>query len=419
MGVAMANAPGFLDDLTPAQLAAWSAALSSMTNRSVASATGSFGGPPAVVADGSPGLGDVAAIDWAGEPARVLNFLPTADPADLYAFFDWMTPLGQLGRALAHEEYLEWRVVRDAAGAIARVELTCEAMDYWRVLAAEAPDRLIALAAEFSGEAVGSVDVIDLFGVDPQAATPAERANNFAARNESGLEQPAQSNYNNGVKSILCMAQTPNTIAAAIDLAVFAAYPRVVREDGAERALTGPEAIATGTQSAVSCRNSDPTIVGVVMGAACAGQKVALTDPVGLYMAAFNRNGVTLNGAALPESWLTYSRGKAKDDNPLGEPLFQRLVIAPPPGSAATIGDLRDSNGDPVVTGGQLAREQHIQLYYRTTQPGPVQRIVTNPAPQPEPCGPANPDADRFAAWLRRFKAPPPTGRASRRGPQG
>lgn len=400
----MAHAPGFLNDLDEAGLADWSDYLVRNSENVIAALSGdpSFGRAPAIVADGSPGLGGIAGVDWSGEPNRALQALPTVSPRELGGFFDWAGAEGAYGRSYVQEEYLEWRPVFEG-GALARVELTCETPDYWAMMASRNPQRAIELAAAFSGEAPEEVDVVELFGMDPTDADPEDLRERWAEHNGSDWGTPARGAYNNGTRSILHMAQGPNGAFAAIQLALFAAYPRSVIENGVERALSGPEAIGSTRQSAVSCRNSDPTIVGVVVGAVFQGLEVALVDPFGIYMTPFNRDSITLDGQPIPEDWLSYGRG-ASADNPTSVQLYQRLTVAPPPGSGRSMSELLDSNGDPVENGNQIAREQHVQILYRAragngaaTMPivGPARRNV---------CGAAGSYAGDFQRAYRRYR---------------
>ena len=401
----MAHAPGFLDDLEPAGLADWNDYLERNIEELVESliADPQFGRAPAIVPDGSPGLGGIAGVDWSGEPSRALQALPAEAPQDLGRFFDWTGPEGALGRSYVQEEYLEWRAVFEG-GSLARVELTCETPDYWAMMASRNPGRAIELAAEFSGEAPEDVDVEALFGMDPAAASgPEELRRRWREHNGSDFGAPAAGPYNNGTRSILHMAQPPNAAFAAIQLALFAAYPRSVVENGVERALTGPEAIGSTPQSAVSCRNSDPTIVGVLVGAAFQGLEVALVDPFGIYMPPFNRDAITLDGEPLPLDWLSYGRG-AGPDNPTGLQLYQRLTVAPPPGSGRSMGELLDSNGDPVVNGHQLAREQHVQILYRARNGAGAATMPIVGRPSRNVCGPAGSYAGDFLLAYRRFR---------------
>jgi hypothetical protein len=110
-------------------------------------------------------------VDWPALPLRVVLCLGRARALEL--------PDSPGGRRL-QEEYLEWRVVRDTRDRSARIELTTEFADTWRVLAAHAPRRALATLARFAGER--AVPIERMFGdVDPFArgVTPDDREQAF------------------------------------------------------------------------------------------------------------------------------------------------------------------------------------------------------------------------------------------------
>jgi len=391
----MVHAPGYLDDLDAAGLAAWAERLQETVKSAAEAGKAQWNRLPAIVPDGTPGLGGIASIEWPPDPIRILDYLPNEDPGEVGEFLDWMMPKGQLGRILTHEEYLEWRVVRKD-GVIQRIEMTCETPDYMAHVAGHNPERLLKLAAEFSGEE--KADAQDIFGVkNYKSLTPEKRFKAFWERHvaESGIPT---SNYANGTKAMLCMSQRVNSLAAAVNLAVRAAYPWGT----AEGPLSGPQAIVGG-QWAQACRNSDPNIADTIVRAVFGGLQIALVDPAGIYMLPYETDQVTLDGAPLPPSWLNYSRGSRAGDNPTGRDLYQRLVIKPPAGSDKTIEDLRDANGDPIRHGLQLARHQSVSILYRA-KPGTVDPILFDRAPTADVCGLQNEQAGRYQAYFIKFQ---------------
>lgn len=394
----MANAPGFLDDLDAVGLAAWGQHISDTVTQAAQAGRRQWQRDPAILFDGDPELGGINAIDWPPDPIRIIEYLAKEPSDEIAAFLDWTTPSGQIGRCLLHEEYLEWRVVHGTGGQILRIEMTCETPDYMAYVAGYAPERLLSLAAEFAGEA--QADARDIYGVANYAQlTNEERRRAFASRHIAGNALPV-SNYGNGNKALLCMSQRVNSLGAAVNLAVRAAFPWSTHG----RPLTGPEAIV-GEGWAAACRNSDPHIATNIIRAVHAGKKVALADPVGIYMLPFRSDQITLDDNPLPDDWLTYSRGSAAADNPLGRGLFQRLVIEPPAESGRTFADLLDANGDGVTTGLQIARNQSVSILYRLTDAEPVQTIDFAQAPAPEPCGLANAQAAAdYRALLHKYR---------------
>jgi hypothetical protein len=393
----MVIAPGYLDDLDQAGLQAWEAYLARTVRSATDEGRSQWGRSPAILADGDPSLGGVAPIDWPAAPIRILGYLSNFENADVAHFLDWQRPSGQIGRVIAHEEYLEWRVVRDADDVIQQVELTCETPDYMGHVAGWNPERLLSLAAEFAGEQ--TADAQDIFGApDYRRLTPEQRRQAFQDRHESINGASPISNYGNGVKAMICMCQRVNRFAAAVNLAVRAAFPFGVNG----RPLTGPEAIV-GEAWAAACRNSDPHIATSIIRAVHAGKKIALVDPAAIYMKSYPREEVTLDGQPLPEDWLNYSRGAPKAKSPLKRDLFQRLVVRPPKNSGKTFADLRDSNGEVIRSGLQIARHQSVSIFYRTTPPSDVTSIEFDPAPVPEPCGPDSAQSAYYQKLMKYF----------------
>ncbi len=391
----MVSSPGFLSDLNEDGLAAWGRHLSKTITDATRDGRNQWGRNPAILNDGDPSLGALSTIEWPPDPIAILGILADKPSQDVAAFLDWTDSRGQIGRCVGHEEYLEWRVVRDATGAIARIEMTCETPDYMARVAGYAPETLLKIAAEFAGEA--EADARDIYGDDYRQMTAEQRVSAFNRRHISRGSIPV-SNYGNGNKALLCMTQSVNSLAAAVNLAVRAAYPW---STGA-RPLTGPEAIV-GEGWAAPCRNSDPNIATVVIRAVHAGSKIALADPPGIYMLPFRTDQVTLDDEPLPNSWLNYSRGAAAADNPLGRNLYQRLVISPPKASGRSIADLMDTNGEPVTTGLQVARNQAVAILYKATPSANVNRIVVAAPPAPDPCGAGHASASYYRGLFDEF----------------
>jgi hypothetical protein len=379
--------------------------------------------PPSLLFDGDPTLQPgLIQVDWPGFPVRVKQAIDQAD-VKLDKFIDWTRGGLTVGRSYCHEEYLEWRSVRQVDGKLVRLEFTTETPDYWQKLARFEPQKLVELAGRFAGESPDRVDVAELFGMaDPFSADPltaageaverAYRRQNFAGADSNGVPRPARGAYNNGAKAILHMANGVNSTNAALALAVFAAFPHGKRVGTRQVALSGPEAIEGTRQAAVNCRNSDPTIVGAVVGAVFAGAKVALMDPFGIYILSIDQSGLVLaDGSPVPDSWFSLQRGTSAGNNPVGRDLFQRLVIQAPPGSGLTLSDIRDPEDKPVETGAQLARLINVGLLARRTAAGAVtvaRNIVATPSPPA--CDGSAPDSQVFiAGWEAYSNAGPAT----------
>jgi hypothetical protein len=321
-------------------------------------------------------------VDWGAYPVRIRSCL--SRPEQAHRLLDWTTRTGDKGRDLYQEEYFEWRVVRDRNDRIVRIEMTTELPEYWETLAAYHPRKTLQLVESLAGE---KPDTKDVYGrLDPFAAsaTPSKRRNAFASK----MRYPGAnwSPYNNGQKGLCFMSQEFNTLSAAILLVAYAAFPFVTRDSASSpwRKMTGPEAIATGTQSAVSCRNSDPTIVGACIGLAFDGRAFAFADPVGIYIINVDHSAIRKpDGSAVPRSWFRFSRGSRT-----GLPLSQRLVFQVPKSQGFTISDLIDSTTDKEIRyGGQIADLVQLGVHLRISDTDEItSQQQRHPLPDVVPC---------------------------------
>jgi len=318
---------------------------------------------------------EVIAVEWGGYPVRIAACLQSSNKSD--RLLDWSTLQGDIGRAFFQEEYFEWRVVRNRDGKIQRVEMTTEFPEYWSVLAAHHPMTTLQLVARFAGEP--SVDPKAVYGnLDPfkPGVRPAQRK---AAFEEVMLPRGGNtpwSPYNNGEKAICFMSQGANTLGALLNLVAAAAFPLgTLDPDTRElRQLSGPEAIATGTQAAQACRNSDPTVVGATIGLAWDGRLFALDDPIGIYIRSVKNDQLLQpDGSPVPLEWFDFQRGSrphADDDLERS----QRLIFQVPPGLGFSVGDLIDSSTDQKIEqGGQIANLVQLAAYVRVSEPGAIQ----------------------------------------------
>lgn len=411
----MAHEPGNLNHLTGAGQTEWDARVANLVAGAIAGS-----GTAHLSAAATPEMGAVPdVVDWSAIPVRVQTCLRSRDKAMELA--DWTEALGDAGRSGCHEEYLEWRAVRDAAGRVVRFEGTSEAQDYWAVLARHEPSRVLELLGQFAGE--GRAAAADVYGsVNPFApdVTLAQREAGFRSMMlPSGGRRSPRSPYNNGIKAIAFMYQSVNTISAAVQLAAFAAVPYAVAvAGGGTRPLTGAEAIASTRQEAVDCRNSDPTIVGGVVGLAYAGKRLALDDPAGVYVTQADPSRLLRpwdGDSPVPAQWFTLSRGTPSAD---GKPRHQRVVFQVPPETGKTISDLIDADtGEQIRFGWQIARSIRVGLYVRATGAGAVPGGPTVVALRPiTACADAN-DCRFFREEYAEFDAtrpppvPPPGGR--------
>jgi len=416
----MANAPGFLPDFGDRGQRGWTEYI----ERHLIESLLRNPAPKHLTMDGDPSLlPDPVGIEWNGFPVRTNQCL-NRPMRELASFVDWTNASGQVGRAYTQEEYLEWRAVRGPDGKIIQIEFTTETPDYWAKLARYEPARALEIIARFAGEEPSRIDPrliwgnIDPFSIDPfgpkgEELENAYRRSMYASRvllpNGSKGYRPPASPYNNGIKAITHMANPVNSIEAAVALAAHAAFPLAKRVDGSEAPLEGGEAIATGTQSAVDCRNSDPTIVGSVVEAAFHGRKVALMDPIGLYILSADHSRVLdKNSAPVPAEWFAFSRGTRAQDNPTRRNLFTRCVFRVPPGQGMVVGDLTDDTGEAITSGAQIARLIQIVLYAKVSDRGVVaepRRVFQADTLHPLVCDRDQPECSIFRNGWQEFQS--------------
>jgi len=214
----MANEPGNLSDLEGAGKDEWDRYVSNSTKEAI-----SASGTMQFLAESDDSItSPPVAVDWSGFPVRIQSCLDGSLRKTL-PFLDWQLGSIDAGRPIGHEEYLEWRVVRNGTGKITRIEFTTEIREYWEILAKYHPTKCLRLLGRFAGERIA--DFADVFGSDPEQMTPEERSRNFQINMFALDNTPPKSPYNNGRRSIAIKGKSVNTLKAAIQLASFAAFP--------------------------------------------------------------------------------------------------------------------------------------------------------------------------------------------------
>lgn len=378
----MAKEPGNLNDLVGQAQVEWDGYINSEIRKAIEKS-----GTQQLVFDNSIS-NDVLPIDWSGYPIRIRQCLESDLKTD--KLLDWVLKGNPLGRTIgSHEEYLEWRVLRNRENKIVRIEMTTESREYWKVLAKHHPTKTLRILGRFAGEFEANPQEVyglrNIFNSSPQ-----EREDGFIKMMflNSSTNEPL-SPYNNGEKAIAFMAKPVNTISAAIQLAAWAAKPYVKMIDGQRIPLTGREAINFTDQAAQDCRDSDPTIVGTVINLASSKRKISLNDPVGLYISNVNHKRLLLpdQSDSIPADWIDLQRG-SRPTMEGGQEMSQRLVMEVPSEMGFVLGDIIDADtGRSIEYGGQIAKLVTIALYGRATSENSVNinDIISNPGNVP-PC---------------------------------
>jgi hypothetical protein len=260
-------------------------------------------------------------IPWNGFPKQFAS----TGPGHPTRFAD-AEPAVATGQNRPQDEYLEWHVVRNAASKIVSVQFTCEGYDYYQFLARNAPDTLLALYRKFISPNVQPGDLLSDGEYDITNVWNTERG-------AMHLTHPA------------------NNLFAEVFLAASATVRR--QEHGVEDTQSIPLIKCARYGSAT--RNSDPNIGIAVNGLARDGRMITLANPVGLYMAAFDGSGLTLDGQPAG-GFFKVLRGAF--------PRALRAVYELPPDQAAagkTVSDVK-IGGQPVQFGGQLALRVTMHL---------------------------------------------------------
>ncbi|MBB2708416.1 hypothetical protein N2597_22565 (plasmid) [Rhizobium sophoriradicis] len=299
-----------------------------------------------------------------------------------------LLPSGDVGDEILQsrrqqDEYLEWHVDRNSDGTIRRIIFTAEPPDYWRALAKIAPDRVVELYREHVDQ---HIQKSDLFYPEHVAVF-----GRFADSSHGWLEVPTFGGQYNPLnpwtttKGVMHLTHAANTLGAEVNLAGEASVLRSVDslpvKPGQDPA---PEIvrIACGAYGGIN-RSSDPNIGLAVGNQVRKGDRITLTDPVGLYIAKIDLNGLSgPDGEALGSISGSVTRGH----NDPFEPRILRYVVQLPEGSRFTLSDCRYDNR-PLVRGAQIARETTVQLYvnvYPGSAVGGAKECVGRPCRHPD-----------------------------------
>jgi hypothetical protein len=164
------------------------------------------------------------------------------------------------------DEYVEWRVEKDATG-VTRITFSVEFPEYYQALAEVSQNALVRGIQEAIPGA--NPTAAELFGADFNPATASGKAR--AAQFRSRL---TQNPWNNGQKGILCLAQRFNTLEALFNLVGNCAIVRTNLDPSAVCANVGG-ACGPG-------RASDPRVCQATQLVARAGRAISLDDPAGI-----------------------------------------------------------------------------------------------------------------------------------------
>jgi|HubBroStandDraft_4_1064222.scaffolds.fasta_scaffold02156_1 hypothetical protein len=301
-------------------------------------------------------------ITWNGFPKR----FSATGPGSPTRYAD-AEPALNAGQARVQDEYLEWYVNKQN-NKIVSIHFTCEAWDYFDFLGKNAPAKVLQLYQQYVSPAVQQQD---LFGAD----------GSYNRLNKWNTELGA-----------MHLTHSANNLFAEIFLAASATVRR--QNQGVE--LTSSIPLINCAEYGDAARNSDPNIGIAVNGLAREGRMITLANPVGLYMAAFDGSGLTVNGNPAG-GFFTVVRGAF--------PLALRAVYQLPPQLSATgltVSDVKIGSKN-IEFGGELAERITMHLVGAAS----VAQTVHN---APAACG-AIQQVDTGASLTAALGSPHPPGR--------
>ncbi len=258
------------------------------------------------------------AMTWMGLPRRQL--LPESRDNKRAAY----EAAESFANRQHQDEYFEWRSERDASGKIRKIAFVTEFRQYYQ----------------------------ELWNIDPQLVVGLYRKilDNDTIQ-KSDLEDPVGTydilNRWNTTHGIVHYINDINTLKAAVNLC----------RDAAGHDSAGQNNFEAGPPFAMAPTAVDPRIAYDVNMLVRKGLYVALRDPVGFYIAAWDNAGITKpNGRPAPASWWKIKRGKPG--------MVLRLEYEVPASEGFVVGDLL-LGGQPIEFGGQLA--EHITVVIHGT----------------------------------------------------
>jgi len=244
------------------------------------------------------------------------------------------------------DEYCEWFTHRDAQGTVTRVDFTCEGPEYWEHLATQDAGLCTRLYQEHVSPEVQPQDL--LWSHDVAILNNGQWRYYARAGDYNGL------NKWNTTHGAMHLTHPANTLGAEINLAADATVLRRAA-DGKRLDEAIPLICCAGYGGPT--RSSDPSIGLGVNRAVAGGKKVALANPIGLYIAQLASEAFTdLDGNPV-DCW-TPTRGAAE------KKMVLRATFTPPANQPVLVA------GSALTYGGQIADHIQMVLYGAVTDRG-------------------------------------------------
>ncbi len=239
------------------------------------------------------------------------------------------------------DEYCEWFTHIDPqTKRVTRVDFTAENPDYWEELVVNDPDLAVRLYRRYVCEDVELDDL--LWQQDVVVEGDEGKPEVYALRGQYN-----RLNKWNTTHGAMHLTHPANNLFAEI---VLAAQATVQRQAPDDRPFTATSLLCCAGYGGVQ-RSSDPNIGFTVNQVVQQGNRIALADPVGLYIATLDRDAVG-----------TWEVSRGSED----KKMILRASFIP------------DSDA-PLQYGGQLADNMQMNLYA-------IVEKNPEPTPKPEPC---------------------------------
>lgn len=315
---------------------------------------------------------------WGGFPQAVER----RDWSDIASVFDPIDPNGQLRAVeqLGHEdyglgefidadnaqlslpvrhrqdEYLEWEVGKDGRS----VAFVTEGYDYFAELFRHDEQAVVDLYQEFTRNNVITADDLRakrgiVFRSDAGEFDMVARIGEFNPRNRFNIQD-----------GIVHLSHRANSLGAEVFLAGESALART-KFDGSILDGADAEELLCCNRGGAPNRNSDPIISKAAYAQVLLGNRYTLSNPVGLYIASVDFDGLLLPGDIdpVPRDWWHEVRGSGLDDIATSRVLRLELRIpenAMFGGRPMRLTDLRIEGGQ-LMYPGQLAKLISVHLF--------------------------------------------------------
>lgn len=252
-------------------------------------------------------------------------------------------------RDVRQDEYVEWKVDRDAANRVTKITFTTLFPEYFQALAAASEQALRDGVSDLIPGANPST--AELFGTSDPSDLDTPRKRFLAVRSFWSL-----SPWNNGTKGILSLIQPANTLGALTNLVGNCAIPQPSVPVGSvcRGGFCGPS------------RNSDPQICSATQLAVRAQKSITLADPVGIEITRLG-GGWEIDGNLVPDInadpalWVVSHGG-------------HRGVLTVPAGLRL--------DGDPIESGTQVSRVLFVHSRVQTVDLATLPFAPVNPLMQ-------------------------------------